>query len=187
MNIGSSNELRAWLVLSFSQDREHAGNLGYEEDPTRVYRYDNFVANHKRVHVGDLLVIRERSHLVGFAKIKEIRHEAGIKQFLRCPQCLMTGIKRRSTNRVPYRCHKGHEFDEPVLEKKQCILYEARYDERFVRAETQIPAPVLRSACYKYADQLAIQALDFSRIESVALDAASGLKHLLETGVAIEE
>jgi len=37
---------RAWVALTFADKRSYAGNTGYEDDLTRVYRYDSNVPNH---------------------------------------------------------------------------------------------------------------------------------------------
>ncbi len=44
MNV-SVGPMSAWLLLTFGDERQYAGNLGYKDDPARVYRYDSFVPN----------------------------------------------------------------------------------------------------------------------------------------------
>jgi hypothetical protein len=173
-------EVQAWLVLSFGEERQHGGNIGYRDDPERVYRYDSFVPNHKRVSPRDLLVIAGRTGLIGFARIERIEKQRGYKKFLRCPECHTSAIKKRKLAKVLFRCNHGHQFDVPVTEEVECMEYEAHYEGRFARATSDIPMQDLRKACPKYTDQLAIQQLDFEQIQSPAYRSAPELEGLLD-------
>jgi len=178
-------EVHAWLVLSFGEERQHGGNAGYRDDPERVYRYDSFVPNHKRVSEGDLLVIAGRKGLMGFARIARIERQPGYKTFLRCPECRTSAIKKRKFAKVLFRCNHGHEFDVPLSEEVECQEFAAHYEGTFVRATHDIPMHELREACLKYADQLAIQQLDFDRIQIKAYYSAPELEALLGVPVAV--
>jgi len=171
--------VRAWLVLSFGEERQHGGNIGYRDDAERVYRYDSFVPNHRQVSPKDLLVIAGRNHLIGFGRIERIEKGTGNKRFLRCPECGTTAIKRRKLKKLLFRCNGGHEFDAPVTEEVECTEYEAHYGDSFARSIGDIPMPELRKACPKYTDQLAIQELDFEQIRSQAFRSAPELEGLL--------
>ena len=173
--------LQAWLVLSFGDDRQHGGNTGYRDDPERVYRYDSFVPNHKRMSPRDLLVIVGRDSLIGFARIAAIEKHRGLKKFLRCPACRTSGIKKRKLAKILFRCNHGHEFNVPLEEEAECTEYEAHYGNSFIRATTNIPTSALRRACPKYTDQLAIQVLDFNEIRGTAYSSAPGLEDLLDS------
>jgi hypothetical protein len=99
---------------------------------------------------------------------------------LRCPTCRTSGIKKRSVAKILFRCNHGHEFDVPVTDEVECIEYEAHYNGSFAQAATDIPMAELRKACPKYADQLAIQYLDFKEIEGQAYRSAQELEALVE-------
>src|SRR5260370_18311757 len=172
--------VRGWLVLSCGEERQDGGNIGYRDDPERVYRYDSFVPNHKRVSPRDLLVIAGRTGLIGFARIARIEKQRGYKKFLRWPECHTSAIKDRKLARGPFRCNHGDQFDVPVSEEVECMEYEAYYEERFARATSDIPMQELRKACPKYTDQLAIQQLDFEQIQSRAYRSAPELEGLLD-------
>lgn len=63
---------RAWSVIAFERNRQYAGNVGYRDEPSRMYAYDSDVANHKRVGVGDLLFVRGHDGLVGVGTVARI-------------------------------------------------------------------------------------------------------------------
>lgn len=150
---------RVWLVLTFGSDRSYGGNLGYEDDPRRLYRYDSDVQNHTRVRPGDVLVVRDRRSLLGLARVADVQSKAGTKTRQRCPTCRTATIVPRTTKRPPYRCAKGHEFADPLVETDDCVLYEAHLAD-FVDAVGLIPISTLRAACPRYAAQPSIQELD---------------------------
>jgi putative restriction endonuclease len=154
----------AWLLLAFGDDRQYGGNVGYEENPTEMYRYDSFVPNHRQVVAGDAVVLRERERMVGVARIAEVRSTPATKRLRKCPTCGTTGIKHRVTRSPTFRCNSGHEFDEAKEEVASCVEYQADFGDSFVLAAGAISLDKLRAACPRYTDQLSIQRLDLSTV-----------------------
>lgn len=152
------SEPRCWLVLTFGDDRSYAGNLGYDDDPRTVYRYDSDVQNHMRVSTSDVFVIRDRRQLIGVAIVEDIRTSETTKVRQRCPVCSSTTLAERSTIKPRFRCARKHEFDEPTRESAPCTAYEARLG-GFVEAVDAVPVAALRAACLRYTAQSSIQEL----------------------------
>ena len=48
---------QAWLMIAKGDDRQHAGNLGYDDQPSSKYSWDNTVANYDGPEPGDGIVI----------------------------------------------------------------------------------------------------------------------------------
>lgn len=44
--ISGAAQPRIWLLLTFGDDRQYAGNAGYHDDPRAFYSFDSYVANH---------------------------------------------------------------------------------------------------------------------------------------------
>jgi hypothetical protein len=107
--------------------RQFAGNDGYDDLATRHYSFDSTVPNSARVETGDLAVVRDSDGLIGVGWIDQIDEWGGEKLRRRCPVCLTTALKARSTKRPRYRCDHGHEFEEPTEELLTVTLYRARY------------------------------------------------------------
>lgn len=152
---------RAWLLLSFGDERQYAGNPGYLDEPRRVYRYDSFVPNHRQVAEEDFVFIRDHSRLLGVAQIEKINRSQGEKRKFRCPECGTTGIKQRQTRRPPYRCDKKHEFDTPLEEMAACTHFSAEFGDSFVDTPGALSLQDLRAACPRPAGQLAIQEISW--------------------------
>jgi 5-methylcytosine-specific restriction enzyme A len=152
---------RAWLLLSFGDERQHAGNPGYLDEPRRVYRYDSFVPNHKQVAEGDFVFIRDHSSLLGIARIEEIDRSEGEKRMFRCPECGTTGFKQRETRRPRYRCNQKHEFNTPLEELVPCTHFSADFGSSFVGTPEALSLQELRTACPRPAGQLAIQEISW--------------------------
>ena len=150
---------RAWLVLQFGDDRQYGGNAGYA-DRQEVYRYDRFVANHRRVAGGDLLVVRDHDGLIGAARVATVRSSQGTKVLRKCPTCATTGIKARTTRSPRFRCNKGHEFESPLEQIAPCTLFVAELGDSFSAAPAAVALDQLRAACPRYTDQLSIQEID---------------------------
>jgi putative restriction endonuclease len=151
---------RAWTLISISEGRQYGGNLGYEDDPSRVYRYDSSVPNHLRVAVGDLVLIRGRLAVIGMARIERLDFGQGIKTRLRCPVCGNSQIKARHTLSPRWRCVSGHLFENAAEQQISVTTYEAHYGNTFVKTGGAISVADLRRAAFRPSDQLSIEELN---------------------------
>lgn len=154
--------MRSWLLLSFGDNRQYAGNPGYADEPRRLYRYDSYVPNHKQVGTGDFVLVRDHYKLQGIARIERIRVASGVKQRSRCPACGIVALKTRKTLQPRYRCNNGHDFDEPRTELVECENYEADFGSNYVDTPGAVSLEVLRAACPRYSGQLAIQEISLA-------------------------
>jgi putative restriction endonuclease len=170
---------RAWLLLSFGDDRQYAGNPGYADKPRLLYRYDSFVPNHKQVSKGDFVLVRDHDRLQGIARIEDIRAFPGEKHRNRCPLCRTVALKERRTRHPLYRCDNGHEFDQPIVEFVACKHYEAAFGLSFVDTPGAVDIDVLRAACPRYSGQLAIQEVSLEPLIPRILEKFSVVASLL--------
>jgi putative restriction endonuclease len=158
--------LRIWLVLTFGEDREYAGNAGYDDSPGKWYSYDSFVANHRQVAIGHCVILCDRLRALGIARIETIVSEPSTRVLQRCPVCQHTGIKRRKTKQPEFRCERGHEFETPARENASCTKYTADFGGTFTPFTEEFGRDFLRPGCPRYSDQLAMQEFDFLRMEA---------------------
>lgn len=175
----------AWALTAISGDKQWGGNTGYDDDPKRLYRYDSQVPNHRRLSEGDIVVIRDRTEVIGISIVQGVSAVDGQKVLRRCPVCRTAGIKRRRKIRPVWRCKNAHEFDEPDTEQSDVVLFEARYGERFVPINTQLSVKALKEAALRPNDQLSIEELDLLLVERM-LVGLNGVTELL-TDVAYSE
>ncbi len=155
---------KAWMLLSFVEGQQYAGNRGYDDDPRDLYKYDSLVPNHRRLSEGDVVFIRDREHVLGMAVIQKISSSPGTKTLLRCPACRTTSIKARTQSSPRYRCNNGHTFEEPMAETRDVKLYEAKFGSSFVTLIGELRVEQLRSALKGSSDQLSIQPVDLDRL-----------------------
>lgn len=148
----------AWLLLVYGEERQHAGNLGYLDDPRAVYRYDSLVPNHLRVARGHHALLKAPDGILGFARVERIEQRTGAKTVRRCPECETTGFKERRTISPRFRCNDGHEFDQPRASEVSCELYAAHFGDSFRRPVTAMTFDA-RDACVQYNGNLAMQQL----------------------------
>lgn len=160
----TANEYRAWLLLSYGEARTYGGNLGYEDDPRRIYRYDSFVPNHKQIGEGDIAVIKDEEGLLGLAKICEIQTGPGEKERQSCPECGSYNIWKRKTLTPRFRCAQGHLFDDPRSELADCIKYDAYFGDSFVPARGGVEDAELKAACPRWNGQLAMQEISLDGV-----------------------
>ncbi|WP_413658607.1 HNH endonuclease [Paraburkholderia phenoliruptrix] len=156
---------RAWSLLAVDGARQYGGNTGYQDDPSLVYRYDSFVANHQQVSTNDVVVIRSPSQVLGLARITDIEPGTGEKERQRCPTCGVSDIKRRTTILPPWVCRNRHEFVEPTRETVTVDTFAAHYGETFRSAPSGLTLDRLAAAVIRPNDQMSIKEIDLARIE----------------------
>jgi len=164
---------RAWSFLTIDGERRYSGNTGYADNPAGTYRYDRYVANHKQVSVGDVIVLRSRSEVLGVARIEKISSGKGEKERLHCPQCGTPKIEQRTTMQPAWACRKQHTFDAPLREIEMVETFAAHYGTTFRVAPAALTVARLDDAVMRPNDQMSIKEIDLARIEGwVRSDAA---------------
>lgn len=161
---------RAWLVLSYGDERGYAGNTGYADELDLVYRYDSFVQNHLQVAEGDLLIICNRERVLGVASVSKLVSKSGTKTRRRCPQCGKSVATERKELRPRFKCSEGHTFDEAVINEEPCTLYSAWFHGAFreVPQERAVPIGQVRDACVNFNRQMAMQEVRLSDLKAAA-------------------
>lgn len=167
-----------WVLLTFGAERGWGGNSGYDDDPLHRYQYDSFVPNHKRLAVGDIVLVRSKARLLGIAQIEAIKKQAGKKKSYRCPDCKTGHISRRRTTQ-DFRCVNGHVFESPDAFDRDCVEYQAEFGDSFVPAPNAVSIDDLRLACPRYNRQMAMQRVDLAALANQLLAASPGAEALL--------
>lgn len=157
----------AWLVLAFHDRRRlAAGAEDPDRNPTSQYDYDTNVPNHRKVMVGDVLLIRGPRELEGCGRVRHIDETSTTKRQLKCPTCGSADLHPREGREPRYRCDRGHRFFEPLVERIVVKRFIARFDDSYVPARGAIGLPELRAACPEWNGQHAIQAIDLAKVRS---------------------
>lgn len=164
---GESANQRAWLMLAAGDDREHAGNDGYADDPSSTYVWDTTVANHGRPKPGDRLVLWDKSALLGISTIDHIHRENAVKVIRRCPRCSRTNVKERKLSKPRFRCARQgchFETDSPVEETKSVTRYSSFHEAAWVELVGELDATQLRATCLQPRAQHSIRELNWNRL-----------------------
>jgi hypothetical protein len=177
----SDQKHQAWLLLTFGEQRQYAGNIGYDDDPQRVYHYDSFVPNHKRVSKGDVALIRGTKRLLGVAIIEQIQSYKGYKLRRRCPECKTVKLQKRKKVKPTFRCKNNHSFEVPSEQRVECVHYKALFGDSFVATPDAVSIADLHKACYRYNDQLAMQVINMQWVAGALLLTAPNAQQAIES------
>ncbi|HEY9823975.1 MAG TPA: HNH endonuclease [Stenomitos sp.] len=172
--------LRAWLLLVYGEEQTYGGHSGYNDIIQEVYRYDNFVPNHKNISEGDLVILRDQKGLLGLARIVSIEMNNGFKQRNRCPVCNTTNLDQRTTKSPIFRCAKGHEFDRPIEKEEPCVNYSAYFGNTYTNAEGVLSRHQLSQACPRYNQQLAMQLIEVDKIKQTLIRNVPDIESLFD-------
>ena len=136
-------------------DRQHRGNEGYDDEPSRYYTWDSTVANHRGPAIDDLCVVRDSRGVLGISQIDKVDREEGAEKVRqRCPECGSTALKGRTTMRPEYRCSDCKaEFDQPDEEEIEITRYRAHYERSWLAIEGAVTAGEPRRALFGHVDK----------------------------------
>lgn len=169
-------KLRAWSLLTVDHaELQYGGNGGYDDDPTREYRYDSEVGNHKQVRTGDLVVLRTKKAVLGIAEVESVTSRSSSKFRQRCPNCRVTTLKARRIKTPRWRCHGcGSEFDSPLEEQFPVTEYSATYAESFIGNTSGVTLDQIRAIVLRPSGQMSISELDLARLEKLFSSSTGG-------------
>ncbi len=171
--------VRSWLAIAAGENRQHAGNAGYDDLPEEHYSWDETVANHARIRVGDIVVLWDKTTLIGASRADQIQVEHGVeKERYRCPECGKTSMKERQHVAPKYRCYKCRAVtDAPVVETIEVTTYRSRHARLWVDLGSALPAPAIRACCESPKSQHSLRPLDIEALRR-ELVRATGLDPL---------
>lgn len=178
--ISKDRKPKVWLLKSFGDERQHAGNLGYKDEISKIYQYDNEVPNYKQVAEGDLALLQDKEQLLGIARIESITSYDGSKELSRCPSCKNTSIKRRIKKRPTFYCNNcRYTFDKPITENKPVKRFNAYFGNTFIVTEGAISIDILKKSIMDNV-QFSIAEINFREIQLTLLKNAPAVSRLLD-------
>ena len=154
---------RAWSLLTLERTaRLGIGEAAYPDELGVRYVYDNHVAHHADVQVGDLAIIRDDKVVLGAGRIDAIQTGTAYKVRQRCPNCRSTSYKFRTSAHLPFRCSAcTAEFAETdKSDIRQVRTYAADYSATWRPADSLFLASSLSAAYMSRAVQHSIRQLD---------------------------
>jgi len=174
------NERNVWVIMALGSDANWEGNLGYTDNITSKYEFNNLVPNCRRIRLGDVLIIRDRDNVVGFARVLKLESKLGTIDHRRCSSCASTKFNARKTKQPVYRCHYGHEFDQPTTETVEGVLFTIEYAESFSPLVPPVGVRLLEPAYTNRGSQQSIRPVLFEKARSIALRMSAASKHIFD-------
>jgi len=150
---------QAWSFKAIEkEDLRYWGNDGYHDDSSVFYRYDSFVANHKNVKDGDIVIITNRENVLGISVIEKLETQSINKKRNKCVHldCKAKKILPRKTIKPEWRCDNGHEFDEPRVIFEPAKEFKANYGNQYIKL-SNITMAQLIDETPRYNGQMSIQ------------------------------
>ncbi len=160
---------QAWSFKTIKhEDLRYHGNNGYDDDYSKHYRYDNFVANHKNVKVGDIVIVTDRNSVLGISIITDIINSPAIKVRNKCPhpECDARKLVPRKKLLPRWRCNNNHTFDEPITLDVEATEYTAEYSDNFNSIDG-IAMDLLIENTLRYNGQGSIQEINFEWVNKL--------------------
>ena len=158
-----------WMIMSFGADASWEGNTVYSDDiPTR-YQFNSFVPNSRGVQLGDILIVRDRYNVLGFARVQRLETELGMTRFRRCPTRGTMKFNAKTTKQPTYRCRNRHEFAQPTAQTASCTWFTIHYSDSFTPAIPPVNIRLFEDAYANQGSQLSIRPASYEKNRSNAL------------------
>lgn len=173
----------AWLALAVHGKRQHGGNDGYDDDPSRYYSWDDTVPNSSAVAVGNVIVLWNKKALLGVSVIEDITTGTAIKMIHKCVRCHLSGIKARENASPRFRCNEcGATFEIPESQKKRVVTYRSYHHATWVELAGFLSGAELRHLAVKPRSQLSLRPLNWEAFAAaITSELGSFPETLIET------
>jgi 5-methylcytosine-specific restriction protein B len=155
------------LVVAHIQD-EAANDAvnNYKEDILNEYTYDNLVRNHKIIFKDDLLIIRDRENLIGYAEVSHIESDSVKKKLVKCPNCGRADLRKRKNLIPKYLCVDcRNEFENPIVEEKEVTKYTAKFKTPLTKLH--LTKDIIIDDIINYNPQVSIQQVKRSALNKI--------------------
>lgn len=156
---------RCWLAIS-TDDRQHAGNKGYDDVIESSYVWDSTVKYHNQISVGDVLVFFDKEVLMGAAIIDDVVRRDTVKTRLHCPKCGSSKIQRRKIKLPPWNCNSkkcDHAFDDPIEKELDVIEFRTVHERTFVDLAGLMTGQELRALTSSPLAPDSLRPMDFAK------------------------
>lgn len=179
--IGKFVAQQAWSFKAIDKnDLRYWGNDGYHDDSSVFYRYNNSVPNHKKVKVGDIVIIRNRDKILGISIIEKLESRSTTKTMFKCPYEGCDAKKIRPRKKKPkWRCSNRHEFDERKEVLKPATEFIAHYGVYFKELQS-ISLDKLKKESLHFNIQFSIQELNLQWTKELLGTVASSILSLTD-------
>ncbi|WP_298991819.1 HNH endonuclease [uncultured Pseudokineococcus sp.] len=153
--------MTTWLLLAAGEDREHGGNSGYQDDPSRTYVWDSTVYHHRKIAVGDVIAVWDKRVLLGMSIIDAIDSRPETKDLSKCPECGKAAIKARATLTPRFKCYACEAlFEKPVVNTVPVTTFASSHARAWVDMDGAVDGATLRAACLQPKSQHSIRQMN---------------------------
>lgn len=156
-------------MIAKGENRQHGGNLGYEDIPDTEYSRDDTVSHYGAPQPSDGVVIWDGVQVLGASTIDEIHIGFAEKTRLRCPSCHKTKIKIRSKASPKYKCHNsscGQEFEYPLEQQITVRTYKTNHAAGWIDLLGALDGRSLRGLCKQPNSQHSIRLFNWPKFLS---------------------
>lgn len=95
-----------WFVLAVGGERQHGGNDGYDDDPSRHYSWDDTVPQHGNIAAGDVIALWDKKTLLGMSVIEKIDVGRAVKKVYFHEACGKADFKGLKAGDLRWWCNK---------------------------------------------------------------------------------
>lgn len=146
-------------IFLTAEDAGLGKNGNYSDSSGRTYSWDTYVPNNSLPVVGDIVIVRSKSHAVGVSMIASIASEPSYKTRMRCSVCSSTKL-RWSKSLCAFRCECKEVSEVPTVEYLgDVVSFQANY-EWFFTALPKISVEDIRRVAEK---PLSIQSIQTAK------------------------
>ena len=171
----STSQKRIVIVTHIQDDKANDAVSNYKEDINKEYIYDNLVSNHKLIEEDNIIIVRDRENVIGYAEVKKIESDSFVKKLAKCPNCGKADLRKRKKTKPKYLCVDCRaEFDVPDENNITVTKYTAIFDQPLVKVK--VSKKNIESDIIKFNPQVSIQEAKPSILDKIGFKIPDGEK-----------
>ncbi|MFE2580379.1 HNH endonuclease [Streptomyces sp. NPDC059378] len=165
-----------WFVLAVGSERQHGGNDGYDDDPSRHYSWDSTVPQRENLKPGDLIAPWDKKKLLGVSVIERIQTGSGVKPTYVHEQCDRADFKPLKDSELAWWCNqcKVH-FPERTKSMKPVTTYRSHHSRAWQKLPGVLSGAQVRSLCDKPKAQHAMRPARWEKVRDALRQAGADL------------
>ncbi|QNT95780.1 hypothetical protein HEP81_05528 [Streptomyces griseofuscus] len=163
-----------WFVLAVGGERQHGGNDGYDDDPSRHYSWDDTVPQHGNIAAGDVIALWDKKTLLGMSVIEKIDVGSMVKKVYFHEACGKADFKSLKTGDLRWWCNKCEvRFGERRSRDRFTRTYRSHHSRGWQDMAGRLTGQQIRGLCDKPRSQHSMRPARWEKVRAALEEAGA--------------
>ncbi|MEU0667816.1 HNH endonuclease signature motif containing protein [Streptomyces lavendulocolor] len=161
-------------MLAVGGERQHGGNDGYDDDPSRHYSWDDTVPQHGNIAAGDVIALWDKKTLLGMSVIEKIDVGSDVKKVYFHKACGKADFKALKTGDLRWWCNKCEmRFAERGSRDRNIKTYRSHHSRAWQDLTGHLTGSQIRALCDKPRSQHSMRPARWEKVRAALQEAGA--------------